>query len=469
FDGDIDIMSYSNVGGAITLWKNFQVELNLPPDSLRYYLVDLCWGYFTDADCNMYFLNDCSDTFLRNYSHKRHTNGSSITLFDANNDKTIDFLIGNEGCRHMTMLYNATSSNSRGQDSFYMYDTAFVDMQNSAEVNIYPAAYLIDVTNDGNRDLVYAPNSTCFEFHIENINQIFWYNNIGTDSFPQWAQKEAFLTPEMIDIGRQNSWVFHDWDGDGDQDAIAATKGNAYFSKDTADRIHFFENIGDSKNPMFQLKSEDFGGLRKEKIIDLTIALGDLDSDGKMDLVCGNDRGEILYYRNTSSSSTTLNPTFIYSNPQFTGINIDIGNYSAPAVADINGDGLLDLVIGRYDSMLSYYRNNGTPENPVFVISTARFGQIKAFDSVGYQNIYDDTFAIIGYYPVYEKATYSKPVIMDIDGDDTLEILVVNSLGTIRMYEINADQVSGEFKQIDSFYHFPAFQLRKFYTPDMGN
>src|SRR5690606_4043358 len=93
----------------------------------------------------------------------------------------------------------------------------------------------------------------------------------------------------------------------------------------------------------------------------------------------------------------------------------------------------------------------------------------KAFDSVGYQNIYDDTFAIIGYYPVYEKATYSKPVIMDIDGDDTLEILVVNSLGTIRMYEINADQVSGEFKQIDSFYHFPAFQLRKVYTPDVGN
>ena len=78
--------------------------------------------------------------------------------------------------------------------------------------------------------------------------------------------------------------------------------------------------------------------------------------------------------------------------------------------------------------------------NPNFSIVTSKFGDVKAFDSIGFQYIYDDTFAIIGYYPVYEKATYSKPAIMDLDGDDTLEMVVANSLGTIRIYEVDGSK-----------------------------
>ena len=54
FDGDLDIMSYSNLGGAIYLFQNYQKELNLPPDSMRFFHVDMCWGYFNDYDCNNY-------------------------------------------------------------------------------------------------------------------------------------------------------------------------------------------------------------------------------------------------------------------------------------------------------------------------------------------------------------------------------------------------------------------------------
>jgi hypothetical protein len=123
-----------------------------------------------------------------------------------------------------------------------------------------------------------------------------------------------------------------------------------------------------------------------------------MDNDGKIDLVCGNDKGEILFYRNTSSSANTLTPSFQRANSTFTGFNIDIGGFSAPAIADVNKDGLKDLVIGRNDSMLSYYRNIGTLSTPNFSVVTSKFGNIKALDSIGFQYIYDDTFAIIGYY-----------------------------------------------------------------------
>lgn len=469
FDGDLDIMSYSNVGGAITLWMNYQVEDGLPFDSMRFYMVDLCWGYYTDADCNTYILPDCeSNANYRRYG-KRHTNGSSITLFDADNDKDIDMLLGNEGCDHMVMLYNAKPFNMNQYDSFYMYDTNYVTQNNRAEVSIYPAAYFLDLDNDGNRDLIYAPNSTTYQYFIEDQNQIFWFKNIGTDSFPQWAQKQPFLTDEIIDVGKQSSWVFHDWDKDGDMDAIAANKGNAFYSADTADRIYLYENTGNAKSPVYKLKNSDFGSFRSLHIKDLTIAVSDLDNDGKTDLICGNDKGEILYYRNISGSNNTLFPDFKFANPDFLGINIDVGNYSAPAVADINKDGLDDLVIGRSDSMLSYYRNNGTLSQPSFTIVTNRFGGIKAFDSIAFQYIFDDTFAIIGYFPIYEKNTYSKPFITDLNGDDTLEIIVANSVGSLRIYEIDGNAPNSAFNLYDSFYYRGVFQSLKNYTNDIGN
>jgi hypothetical protein len=138
-------------------------------------------------------------------------------------------------------------------------------------------------------------------------------------------------------------------------------------------------------------------------------------------------------------------------------------------VADIDRDGLKDLVIGRSDSMLSYYRNSGTLTQPSFSIVTNKFGNMKPIDSIGFQYVYDDTFAIIGYYPVYEKNVYSKPVIMDLDGNDTLDIIVGNSLGTLRMYTINGSKPTSTFKQTDSFYYQKAFQGTKFYKTDLGN
>ena len=327
----------------------------------------------------------------------------------------------------------------------------------------------MDVNNDGKRDLIYAPNSVSTQYIIEETKQIRWFKNTNTDKSPTWAQQEPLFTDDILDNGNKSNWACADWDKDGDLDCISATNADAYRSKDTADRIYLYENVGTAKQAKFKLTNINFGNIFKDKINKIAPAIADMDNDGKLDLVLGNDKGEILFYKNTSSSANTLNPTFTFSNSSYPGFTIDVGGFSAPAVADIDRDGLKDLVIGRSDSMLSYYRNSGTLTQPSFSVVTNKFGNMKPIDSIGFQYIYDDTFAIIGYYPVYEKNVYSKPVIMDLDGNDTLDIIVGNSLGTLRMYAIDGSKPTSTFKQTDSFYYQKAFQGTKFFKTDLGN
>ncbi|NYT27396.1 MAG: FG-GAP repeat protein [Candidatus Thiodubiliella endoseptemdiera] len=81
-------------------------------------------------------------------------------------------------------------------------------------------------------------------------------------------------------------------------------------------------------------------------------------------MVVGEGNGTLKYYQNTSSTS---NPAYEAktgdSNP-FNGI--DVGGYSSPTLADIDGDGDLDLVVGENYGTLKYYQNTGTTSSPAY-------------------------------------------------------------------------------------------------------
>jgi len=211
----------------------------------------------------------------------------------------------------------------------------------------------------------------------------------------------------VIDVGSGSAPIFADLDGDGDLDALV---GNA------DGRLRYFRNVGSAVTPQY---SELTGAANPFNGFDVgnrsTPAVADLDGDGDLDVLVGAADGTLLYFRNTGSASV---PVYVdvAANP-LAGTNplagIDVGNHSSPAVVDLDGDGILDLVVGNADGTLDAYRNNGTVLLPDFVplAGTA------------------DPFAGI------DVGTDSAPALADIDGDGDADLLLGESGGTIRYFE----------------------------------
>ena len=91
----------------------------------------------------------------------------------------------------------------------------------------------------------------------------------------------------------------------------------------------------------------------------------DLDGDGRLDLVSGENSGTFLAWHNTGSGYTALTGS---DNP-FNGINV--GKRSTPAFVDLDGDGRLDLVSGQFYGTLLTWRNDA-PLPTITVTVTAQ-------------------------------------------------------------------------------------------------
>ena len=142
--------------------------------------------------------------------------------------------------------------------------------------------------------------------------------------------------------------------------------------------------------------------------------LADIDGDGDLDLVVGNRDGVLNYFENTGTSTTPLFVRRTGSANPFDGINV--GNESAPALADLDDDGDLDLVLGDEGSLLNYFNNTGNSTAPTFV---ARTGSANPFNEI---NVGRD----------------GSPAFVDLDGDHDLDLVVGESIYGVLIYLENA-------------------------------
>jgi uncharacterized protein (DUF2141 family) len=140
-------------------------------------------------------------------------------------------------------------------------------------------------------------------------------------------------------------------------------------------------------------------------------AFADLDGDGDQDALVGETYNTIKYFKNTG---TALAPVFAEqldaANP-FNGV--DVGVLSTLAFADLDGDGDQDATVGEYFGTLRYFKNSGTALAPVFA------EQVNG----------DNPFAGV------DVGSSSAPTFADLDEDGDQDAIVGEDNGTLRCFK----------------------------------
>jgi hypothetical protein len=138
-------------------------------------------------------------------------------------------------------------------------------------------------------------------------------------------------------------------------------------------------------------------------------SFADLNGDGMKDMIIGMENGTLSTYLNTG---TPVNPIWTYNGSIYSGI--DVGSRSAPAVYDLDGDGDKDTVVGNETGHLQYFINTGGPVTPSWTYEPSMYAGIKVNNC-------------------------SKPEFADIDDDGDLDMIVGMGNGNVSFYQNTGD------------------------------
>ncbi len=440
-DGDIDILTFFGLGSYVEYHKNLSKELYGNCDSLKYQLFEYCWGLFSENEgSNRLTLNiTCpynTENILINQIEKlkeKHT-GSTLLAIDLDGDSDKDLLLGDVDFPNLISLTNGGNANNAimiSQDTIFPLNTSPVHLFT------FPSASYIDVNNDNKNDLLVSP----FDGNIvvaENKKSVWLYTNSGTNTSPVFNyQIPDFLQGEMIDVGTCAYPVLYDYDGDGMKDLFVGNYGyrdtsfytNGYLITRYRSKIALFKNTGTNTIPQFKLNTTDFVNVSALNLLGVYPTFGDIDNDGKAEMILGNGDGKLLLFKNTANIGNP--PNFVLQ--QLNYQNIDVGDYSTPQLIDLNRDNLIDLVVGEkgyQKGNLNYYKNTGTLSTPVFTLAT---------DSLGGVDVCDHSTSNYGYsVPCFFEDTIGK-----------YKLFVGSEQGYIHYYKNIENNLNSTFKEED--------------------
>jgi hypothetical protein len=268
---------------------------------------------------------------------------------DGDKDMFVSVLYSSQNSKNFTFYKN----NGTATTAFFQRNTD--NYLNNIDVGGNSNISFTDIDNDGDKDLIIGNDIPV---------KLSLYLNTGTVSNPSFSLALDSIPIRSAQYNYNYAPSFADIDNDGDKDLFLGS-----YIKDS---IWFFRNTGTPENYNFT-----YSGTGKQNGIDSigqssTPVFVDIDNDGDLDFFAGASNGRIFYYENTGTNQVfhfTLRTAYFNS--------IDVGDDAVPRFFDIDGDQDFDLFIGRQDGKISFYRNTGTVNTPVFILETNEYKSIN--------------------------------------------------------------------------------------------
>jgi len=425
-DGDLDILNFMVLGKHVHYQKNYAIENHGTTEVFDFHLEDECWGRFEEGeDDNSIILN--SDCGQRDRDQTRHV-GSTLLAYDYTGNGLKDLILGDIDYPGIVFLENGGTIDEANMVSMTM------DFPNAVHpISLYsmPVVSLLDISNNGKPEIIASPSDPSL-YKSENLNSVWLYvKNNETDEYE--LQTRAFLQEDMIDVGSSAYPVLYDWNGDGLEDLFIANYGsydsstfnNYYLTSYYTSSIAYYQNIGSDTTPSFLRITDDFGNLKSQGLQALHPAFGDFNGDGKIDILCGNQNGNLLFFANQANNGDL--PIFDAPEPYQ---SINVGQFSTPQYFDIDKDGKNDLLIGNKRGQITYYRNIATDSIPIFELITNELGNV---------DVRDFNISYFG---------FSTPYFFRNSQDETV-LFCGNEQGKIAYYKNIDGNLDGEFELIE--------------------
>jgi hypothetical protein len=220
------------------------------------------------------------------------------------------------------------------------------------------------------------------------------------------------------------------------------------------------------------------GGISDEKILEIQRKEGsaptpkinpfDWDEDGKKDIIAGSDSGRVYVYLNTG---TNLEPIF---NKPIEISGAEIMRFSDPYIVDWNNDGRKDLLIGARSGEVSVFINKGTNQQPIFggelilnngsldvgysssptmadwngdgkkdLVVGNQSGDVFAFLNIG-EN-YDPAFSLEGIATGIKVHRYATPFALDWNNDGKFDVVCGSENGKTYIFINEGDSKNPKF------------------------
>lgn len=363
-----------------------------------------------DGDLDMYveemygntilaFVNDGEGNFTEAESLKVDgtdfsTQGVSTFVFaDIDRDGDLDMYIGYRGEDNI----NAGKIKTYINDGSGNFTSGGMLRSGGAVIDVgeFSSPEFGDVDDDGDLDL-----------YVGNYNgTINIFTNTGDGSFTAAGYLKA--DGSIIDVGEESVCTIANVDGDDDLD-IYVGNNDGYFSVFTNNGSGVFSAKGFLMVDGVKLD----GGYHSE------ISFADIDNDSDLDIYLRYHTNNI-FVCNNDGNATFTNAGKMQANGA--GLNVDY--FSKPEIADLDGDGDLDLLSGDYGGYISAFINEGSGK-----LST--IGYIQADG--------EDIRVEFG----------SAPALADIDGDSDIDLFVGDKYGNLKVYINNGSNnfsAAGDF------------------------